>query len=203
MPTLDARGHAVPTAADAPSREGWVLAPLRTVRDPRPVAGTSARATAVTELTDAGQEPSPSNPAFFFRADAPAGREVEYTTNGSTFRTLTDDGGTATCSYGAGFAGTSGYTDLLVSRSGRHVILRGRVARGSGTGILVGTVPVGFRPEVPVSGGIVSLGAGTADGTRFLAEVATTGDITLAPLSGSPAWATSTWIPLNLTWWVA
>lgn len=89
MPTTDVRGHSVPLAGEHPSRSAWLLAPLLSVKDPIPVASTAARATKVTDLASAGITPSTSNPIFFARADAGAGRELEYTTDGTTFRTVT------------------------------------------------------------------------------------------------------------------
>lgn len=48
-----------------------------------PVASVAARDSLETALP-----PSASEPLYVFRADAPAGREIEYTTDGTTWRTL-------------------------------------------------------------------------------------------------------------------
>lgn len=90
MPTTDLRGHTVPVAGDHPSRTAWVLNPLMTVRDPIPVADVTARAAKIVALAGASPAvvPSTANPVFVFRADAPAGAQLEFTTNGSTWYTV-------------------------------------------------------------------------------------------------------------------
>jgi hypothetical protein len=52
-----------------------------------PVASVAARDSLETALP-----PSASEPLYVFRADAPAGREVEYTTDGTTWRALVAEG---------------------------------------------------------------------------------------------------------------
>lgn len=88
MPTTDARGHTVPTAAEQPSRKAWVLDPILSVNDPIEVANTTARAAKIVEL--AALTPpivaSAAAPLFFWRADAPAGAQLEVTTDGSVFK---------------------------------------------------------------------------------------------------------------------
>lgn len=84
----DARGHTVPASSDHPSRAAWVLTPLLSVRDPIPVASATAQATLVSTLSGLGVTASTSNPIYTFRADAPAGRELEYTVNGSAWKAL-------------------------------------------------------------------------------------------------------------------
>lgn len=81
----DVRKHTVPAAGDAPSRSA-ILDLAKSIRDVIPVADTTARGQLITDLTTAGIGPSTSNPVFVFRADATVGREVEYTTDGSTWR---------------------------------------------------------------------------------------------------------------------
>lgn len=88
MPTTDARGHTVPDpATESPSYAG-IFDAFLSVKDPIPVANASARAVKLTELADAGIVPAPDNPVFFFRGDAGAGRELEYTTDGSSFHAV-------------------------------------------------------------------------------------------------------------------
>lgn len=103
----DVRGHTVPAAGDHPSRAALLALALST-RDPIMVASTAARATKVTELASAGITPSTSNPIFFFRADAGSGRELEYTTNGTTFITVPGAGiGAGPYAMAAGSVGIS------------------------------------------------------------------------------------------------
>lgn len=86
----DARKHTVPGAADAPSRQALLDLGL-SIRDVVPVADATERAQLVADLTAVNQGPATSRPLFVYRADAGAGREVEYTVNGSTWRSLTAD----------------------------------------------------------------------------------------------------------------
>jgi hypothetical protein len=89
MPETDARGHTVPSATgDAPSRQGWVLDPLLTVRDPIPTANTTTRAALITALASESITPSSSEPIFVFRADAASGEELEYTIDGTNWLTV-------------------------------------------------------------------------------------------------------------------
>lgn len=87
----DARGHDVPGGGEGLRRSSITDLSL-TIRDPRVVSGIAARAQAVTELVNAGQAPSPTNPAFFWRADAGVGLELEVTTNGTVFRSYRGGG---------------------------------------------------------------------------------------------------------------
>lgn len=85
----DARGHTTPAGDDAPKRSD-VLDLSLSIRDPIPVANTTARAAKIVELAalTPAITPSSSNPILFFRADAGDGLELEYTTDGSTFHTV-------------------------------------------------------------------------------------------------------------------
>lgn len=86
----DLRGHTVPASTDHPSRAGWVLNPLMSVRDPIPVANMTARAALIVALAAASPAvvPSTANPIWVFRADAPVGNETEYTVDGTNFTSV-------------------------------------------------------------------------------------------------------------------
>lgn len=87
MSSLDARRHTISDGADTPSRAG-IYAALLTVRDPIPVANTTDRAQVLSDLSAAGITPDADEPVFVFRADAGAGRELEYTTDGANWWTV-------------------------------------------------------------------------------------------------------------------
>lgn len=87
MSSLDARRHTIPDGEDTPSRAG-VFAALLTVRDPIPVANTTERTQVLSDLATEGIVPDTDEPVFVFRADAGAGRELEYTTDGATWTTV-------------------------------------------------------------------------------------------------------------------
>lgn len=104
---------------------------------------------------------------------------------------------------GAGFATAGTGNDLRVERGVGTVTLTGRVARTTGTGTVVGTVPAGWRPVAPVFSSLVSQGAGNADGTRMTVIIQPTGEIQVVALSGSPTWATGTWLYIGASWAIA
>lgn len=85
----DPRGHTVPAGDEPPARSA-ILDLSLSIRDPKPVANTTARAQHISDLAGAGITPSTSNPVFVFRADAPAGAQLEYTTDasGTTWHTV-------------------------------------------------------------------------------------------------------------------
>ena len=150
MSELDARRHSVPSGGDAPSRAGWVLGPLLTVRDPIPVANATDRAQVLTDLAAAGIVPSASEPIFFFRADAGTGRELEYTTNGTTFHTvIAGDTGWVAATYNASW---NTYTTLKTRLvGGAQLSLTGLIRPNTGTVAAGGTTSVatlaaGHRP---------------------------------------------------------
>lgn len=109
------RGHTVPAAGETPSRAA-IFGALLTVNDIVPVANTTARQQLVADLTAAGRGPTPSRPLYVTRADAVAGRELEYTTNGTTFRTVATAHGTQRAgSVAVGSPGTSGGGEVTVA----------------------------------------------------------------------------------------
>lgn len=87
MPTTDARAHVVPTTTDAPARKAFLDLGL-SIRDVQAAASLSARAAIVSALAAAGTPVSATNPLLVARADAVAGRALEYSLNGSTFYPL-------------------------------------------------------------------------------------------------------------------
>jgi hypothetical protein len=118
--TTDTRGHTVPATNDHPSRQGWVLGPLLSVRDPIPVANATARAALIVALAALSPAivPSTANPVFIFRADAAPGSEIEYTTNGTSWTTMATSAGSSIITP-ASVAGAG------ASLSGAAVILAG------------------------------------------------------------------------------
>lgn len=194
MPTTDARGHSVPTSAEAPSRAGWVLAPLLTVKDPIPVANATARAAKIVELAGLTPAivPSTSNPIFFFRADAGSGFELEYTTDGTTFRTVpawadaawaqvaaTGTGG-APVAFNTGWSGYVGspWDGVWYLKRGGWATIAGAMTKGSAvaSGDVAFTMPTGFRPTKPVQG----------VGSSFHPAIKTTGEVFATTVGSIP-----------------
>ena len=115
------------------------------------VANVAERTTA---LADHGT-PTSSNPLIVFRADAGAGREIEYTTNGTTWRSLVaeEDTGWVNISIASGFS-SQGSQQPQVRRINGIVYTRWgwsnsgmSVSSAYGT---IGTIPAGYRPGLSV-----------------------------------------------------
>lgn len=125
------------------------------------VADVTERADLLTALDDAGEAaPSTSAPVLVFRADAPAGQEAEYTTDGTTWRTLAARFYAESTDFGTSPAGlwshaTSGATSI-VRREGSAVWLR-LVTRRSGAAAIAAAA----------DGGMTDTDIFTIDDTRF------------------------------------
>lgn len=122
------------------------------------VANTTAR-NALVSSVGAGNI-SKAHPLLVWRADAADGLQLEYTTNGSTWRTIADKeyydaqaaaqdtGWVAGVTLSAGYAGSE---NLGVRRIGKQVFMRGAIARSDASNFatslgIVGSLPEGFRP---------------------------------------------------------
>lgn len=88
---------------------------------------------------------------------------------------------------------------LKVTRRSGIGFLTGRVSRASGSSTKVGTMPAGYRPVETTHASLNSLGSAATDGARFIVTANANGDITVAHLSGSPAWNTGSWLSINMT----
>lgn len=106
------------------------------------VANTTARAALASSFS-----PTTAKPLFVWRADADAGRQLEYTKNGSTwysYRSSEDDTGWLDVTLFAGYTG-----GMQVRRIGRSVSWRGTITRSAGN-FAVGNnytvVPTGGTP---------------------------------------------------------
>lgn len=162
----DARGHTVPAAGDHPSRAA-LLALSLAIRDPIPVANTTARGTLITTLTSAGVGPSTTNPVYVHRADARADAALEVTTDGTTWRAvpLTN--------------GLTAYTPALTAQTTNPTLGTGSSASGTydqAAGWVKGELDIVFG----TSG--VNAGAGVYEVS--LPVAASSGDATTAKVIG-------------------
>lgn len=122
--------------------------------------------------------------------------EQPFVHNGSGWVFGDGSSDAAAVTLGSGFA-TIDFTLTVTRRAGLGV-LHGRVARTSGSGSSVGTIPAGFRPSVGIRAFVASLDAANTDGARFHVSVNTDGTISLTHQSGSPAWTVNSWLPFNI-----
>ena len=104
------------------------------------VANVAERTTA---LADHGT-PTSSNPLIVFRADAGAGREIEYTTNGTTWRSLVaeEDTGWVNVPTASNTSGT-----FIARKLGDLVSIKANVSVtiSANTTTTIATVPAQFR----------------------------------------------------------
>ena len=124
----------------------------------RRVANLTARSALVTSIGLANI--TPDNPLLVWRADAATGRQLEYTTNGSTWRTLADkeyydaqaaaqDTGWQSVALASGYTGTAG-----VRKQGNLVYVRWSCSTSfaaNAAALPLFTVPVGYRPLTDVA----------------------------------------------------
>jgi hypothetical protein len=92
----DARKHTVPVGTDPVDLVGVVGGLSASIRDIIQVDNTTARGALVNALTTAGIGPTATNPLYVHRSDAPVGRELERTTDGTNWKTLPAGGVLAT-----------------------------------------------------------------------------------------------------------
>ena len=119
------------------------------------VANTTARTALVSSIGLANI--TPANPLLVWRANAAAGSQLEYTTNGTTWEVFVtseylaaQDTGWVACTING-----SGWTNVpsepvQVRRIGKHVYMRGAALNSTlaqGTTVTMGNVPTGFRPS--------------------------------------------------------
>lgn len=104
------------------------------------------------------------------------------------------------CSYGSGFTYASNATNdpPRAYAQGDNAYISGRVRRSSGTGIIPFVVPVGYRPRTEIYRAyltVFALGAGSAEGPTFTAEVDLNGEVTLRHTT-TVTWGTTTWLSI-------
>jgi len=146
MPITDT-GLVVPAATDAFDPQGDMvdLANSTTGRIVVPVANVAERTALAGKVA-----PTLGRPLLVFRADAPAGRNLEYSTDGTTWTVVpAGDSGVQTPTLINGWtAYGSPYQVPVVQKVGGIVYIDGmfRSTGGSVQNQTVGTLPVGCRP---------------------------------------------------------
>jgi hypothetical protein len=140
---IPAQTDAFDTATDfadlAASFEGRVVVP---------VANVTARATLATAVA-----PSLSEPLYVHRADAPAGLELEVSTDGTTWRSVfSGDGVVLPLTYSAPY-GPMAWQPLTLTKYGKRLIMRGAMTNtallnpyGAYSFITFATIDATLRP---------------------------------------------------------
>jgi len=184
MPLTDT-GLVVPAATDAFDPQGDLvdLANSTTGRIIVPVANVAARTALAGKVL-----PTTGKPLFVYRADAAPGRELEYSTDGTTWTPVTaGDSGpqTPTLTNGWGPYG-SPYQVPTVQKINGVVHFSGmfKSTGGSAVNQLVGTLPVGFRPGSRNFYYVVTPVGSSVGHT----EVFPDGNFTQGGLGWSPVW---------------
>lgn len=147
-----------------------------------------------------GIDEAPEGPLAF---QALADRAEEKTEEIYTFIDTPVSGTVALTNAGGTAWQNQGGQTAKVDRLGKMGFLTALVSRSAGSGTTIGTVPLGHRPLTDQGFSVIALGAGNADGPRFYGQVKASGAIDIVHLSGSPAWTTSAWLPINIAYVVA
>lgn len=206
MPNLSPENVRTPAGSDAYSLTTDLRLLGESIRSFVAVASTTERDAKVSAMATAGRPVTAANPLIVVRADAPAGDEVEISTDGTTWRTIGSEKGANITSFGTGWTSTgSGHTPR-VRRSGNKVSLFGAVTLGSGgafSNIL--TVPTEYRPPNSSSRfiGVSPLDpAGGTAGVRVL--TLSTGGLVSSPSTyGIPgSMNLGGVLPLIAEWWM-
>lgn len=134
----DARKHTVPADTDDPDVVGDLAALSASVRDIIQVDNTTARAAVIDALTTAGIGPTATNPVYVHRSDAAPGRELEVTTDGTTWRTLSTNGALAVASG-----------EVVISPSGANIPTSTAVTFPAGRFTVAPAVQVTANTTVP------------------------------------------------------
>lgn len=134
-------------------------------------ANTTARNALVSQFP-----PSAANPLIVWRADAPNGRELEYTKNGSTwhyYSSSEDDTGWVAVSAATGFTNNAG----RVRRIGNQVFYEGAFSGSfaANTTTHIATVPVGYRPSTGTN--TITAGAATQGVAVYYMNVEPSGQV--------------------------
>lgn len=145
---------------------------------------------------------SKANPFVAWRADAADGLQLEYTTNGSTWRTIADkeyydaqDTGWVACTIGGSGWVNVAAEPVQVRRIGKQVYMRGSAHNNTlakSTTVTMGTVPTGFRPSQRAAF------SGTLNTAQNLfIRIETNGNITAGWWSDSATATTGSWWGFN------
>lgn len=101
--------------------------------------------------------------------------------------------------FAAGWADVSAGNPLAVFAASGWVTLDGRVIRNSGSSLIIGTIPAGYRPPVQLLFIMGSYnGAAATAGPGLFTNIDTNGVITITPTT-SPALGSTTIIPIHVT----
>lgn len=193
----DLRGHTVPGPSETP-RRGALTDLSLSIRDIVYVPNSTARAQLVSDLVAAGVGPSVSNPLYVHRGDAATGRQLEVTTNGSSWSAVVGDdtGWQPLATFGT--VGGSTNSTWRTRRVGETVHIKGILRPNSGSipqgqSTSVGVVAAGHRPAEAV----FLTAAGYIAGSTV--EHAPRAIVSIAPSGNMTVWAESalSWVQMT------
>ena len=133
---------------------------------------------------------TPSNPVYVRRID----RDAIEIYDGSVWRSCPIGvQSSVTLTPGAGYE-VQGSRTLTAYRDGGWAWLEGTVARTSGTGTIVATLPAGYRPATSRYIPMTAENSGGVEGPVAHIEVYADGAVYVSVATGGPEWNTSTWL---------
>lgn len=159
----DARGHTVPAASDVPSRN-TLLNMMLSVNDFVSVTNTTTRAAVATAVS-----PTAVRPLIVARADARPDSELEYTSDGLAWKTVTLGSGvqiytpaltapTTNPTLGSGSSAVGEYEKFGDWVVGTGEIVFGASGVAAGSGFYEISLPVAMPAAGPTAGRIIGSG---------------------------------------------
>lgn len=202
MPFIMPEGTRVPTGTDNYD----LTADLRKMAESQStivsVASVTMRTAMVAAMTAASRTPSPTRPLWVDRQDLPIWYALEYTTDGSTWKSVPGEAVEpidALAGWNGSFEGTP-----RCLRQGNMVTMAGGQAKSAATSTLAANTPlqigsprVGYRPWSSRRIGY----AATALGPGLIRFDATTAQLTVEYATSQTISSGSYWVSFNgLTW---
>lgn len=206
MPTILPEGIRVPAGVDPYALTDDLRKMMESATTIVPVANVTQRTALVAGLVAAGRPPTAADPVFVDRADAPAGANLERTTDGTNWRIYDSRASTRQWTTTPAVGAWNPHPDvgpLQVTRDGDWISAQGGLALGSGSvpfnfsGVTVATCPAGFLPkrekEFPCVSNLALIG------WRILAN----GEMRIRAHGGAPSAAPGSYVILDGVRWEA
>ena len=163
----------------------------------KPVANTTGRSAYATSFAAARGAITPSNPCIVWRADAPEGGQLEFTTNGSTWSSTKPGRQSYVLSMLSGWEHSGS-----IIKVGSVVRFSGSIKRTSSSITLtdawtqIATIPSGCHTTDVFSGICFYFSGSTA--TPLETEMLTNGELRIRSITGNHTFASGTpWARLN------
>lgn len=196
MPVILPERTRVPAAGDSYALTEDLRKMMESARTIVPVSNTTDRQAVVSALAAASRPVSTSTPLIVERADAPEGAQLEMSTDGTKWRTLSSESAPITPTLMTGWTSVAGAGHRLrIQRIGNMAYLFGSVQRTTGSvGQILQIPPEAQPPSIDTRPVGVAVASNATFGVMFLGSnelkaIAGYGNLTgsgsfVLPLSG-------------------